>query len=210
MPNNEILKRVEEIVKKQCENDSTGHDWTHVDRVRKIALLIAKKEGGDPFIIELAALLHDVEDWKTKDAGSGKAAKILEQAGADKDVTNYVVRIISKISFKGIDNDDKMGTIEGKIVQDADRLDAIGAIGIVRTCYYSANRGRRFYDPAMKPDVKKVKDINRKTTAINHFYEKLLLLRDRMNTETAKKMAEKRHLFMEAFLKQFKEEWDGK
>ncbi len=206
----QTVKEIEKLVKEHCIGDATGHDWDHTDRVRRNAIKIAKKEGGDAFIIELAALLHDVEDWKTKNYKSGIVAEWMDNFNLSINDRQKISHIIEKISFKGEKHDDKMDTVEGKIVQDADRLDAIGATGIVRTCYYSAIRGQKVYDPNIKPDPNGVKDIARKTTAINHFYEKLLLLKDRMNTDTARKMAAERHAFMELFLKQFYREWDGK
>lgn len=209
MNKEKIVKEIQKRVKSHCADDSTGHDWDHTDRVRRNAIEIAKMEGGDLFVIELAALLHDVEDWKTENAGSGVVSKWLKEAGADAETKEKADAIISKISFKGANHDDKMGSVEGKIVQDADRLDAIGAIGLVRSCYYGASRGRQIYDPSIKPDPQGVKDFRRKTTTINHFYEKLLLLKDRMNTKTAKKMAEQRHEFMKLFLKEFFEEWNA-
>lgn len=204
-----IIKELETRVKDHCKNDATGHDWPHIDRVRKNALKIASKEGGDLFVIELAALLHDVEDWKTENYRSGIVSNWLDEFNVSKNDKQKIMIVIEKISFKGVNHDDKMDSIEGKIVQDADRLDAIGAIGLVRSCYYGANLGRQIYDTAIKPDLEGVKDIKRKTTTINHFYEKLLLLKDRMNTRTAKEMAVKRHGFMESFLKEFFEEWNG-
>ncbi len=207
MDNREILSDIENRVKTQCKNDSSGHDWTHVDRVRKNALKIAETEGGDLFVIELAALLHDVEDWKSDNKNKGIAGEWLKEAGADDKTINKINSIISKISFKGIDNDDRMGTVEGKIVQDADRLDAIGAIGVIRCFAYGATHGIPIYDPEIKPNTNLSEEAFKKSPSINHFYEKLLLLKDRMNTETAKRMAEDRHEFMELFLKHFYKEW---
>ncbi len=208
MDKKQILVDAEKRVKAHCENDATGHDFSHIDRVRRNAVKIAKTEGGDVFVIELAALLHDVEDWKTENAGSGMVPKWLEDVGADKTTSEKINNIISKISFKGVNHDDKMDSIEGKIVQDADRLDAIGAIGVVRCFAYGAAHGVPVYDQKIKPNTNISAEAFKKSPSINHFYEKLLLLKDRMNTETAKKMAEKRHKFMELFLKEFFEEWN--
>ncbi len=176
--------------------------------MRRNAIKIAKKEGGDVFIIELAALLHDVEDWKTENAGSGLVNKWLKDVNMDKETSKKINNIISKISFKGANHDDKMDTIEGKIVQDADRLDALGAMGIIRGAQYGVSNQIPYYDPLIKPDPNASAEKIKKSTSINHYYEKLLLLKDRMNTETAKKMAVDRHKFMELFLEQFFKEWD--
>lgn len=206
---NQIIRGIEKRVKEQCKSDSSGHDWAHIDRVRKNSLNISQKEGGDVFVMELAALLHDVEDWKTENAGSGIVTEWLKDVGTDTETNKKVNAIISKISFKGANHDDKMSTIEGKVVQDADRLDAIGAIGVIRGVQYGVHNKITFYDPSIKPDPNPSKEKIKKSTSINHYYEKLLLLKDRMNTETAKKMAEERHEFMELFLKQFFKEWNG-
>lgn len=170
---------------------------------------IAAIEGGDLFVIELAALLHDIEDWKTDNYKSGVVAKWLKECGATEDIRNRITEIIEKISFKGANHDDKMVTIEGRVVQDADRLDAIGALGIIRSAEYGAHNKITFYDPSVKPDPNPSQEKIKKSTSINHFYEKLLLLKDRMNTKTAAEMAVKRHEFMESFLKEFFEEWDA-
>lgn len=178
-----------------------------------MAKKIAKREGGDLFIIELAALLHDIADWKfyngdTK-AGSKKAKTLLKNLGVDDKTIKYICHIIDNISFKGAGVKNKIKTREGKIVQDADRLDVIGAIGIARTFAYGGHKGREIYNPEIKPKLHKsfkaYKDA--KTTSINHFFEKLLLLKNRLNTKTARKIAEKRHKFLENYLKQFFKEW---
>ena len=210
MDKNKILKEIEKRVKEHCKKDSTGHDFSHIDRVRKNALNIAQKEGGDLFIIELAVLLHDVEDWKTENADTGIVSKWMPECGVTKDDTDKVNKIIEKISFKGANHDDKMDTIEGKIVQDADRLDALGAVGIIRGAQYGVSNRIPYYDPLIKPDPNPSPEKIKKSTSINHFYEKLLLLKDRMNTETARMIAKKRHDFMKLFLEQFFEEWDAK
>lgn len=204
-----MLDSVEKRVKEHCEKDSTGHDFSHIDRVRRNAIKIAKMEGGDPFVIELSALLHDVEDWKTENYKSGVVEKWMDETGLDSVTKDKVNAIISKISFKGVNHDDKMGTIEGKVVQDADRLDAIGAMGIIRSAQYGVSNQITYHDPSIKPELNAPQEKIKKSTSINHFYEKLLLLKDRMNTETARKMAVKRHEFMGLFLKEFFEEWNG-
>ncbi len=207
MNKQKTLPEIENRVKEYCKDDSSGHDWTHADRVRNSSLKIAEMEGGDKFIIELAALLHDVEDWKSGKAGGGIISGWLDEAGADGDTISKVNAIISKMSFKGANRDDAMTTTEGKIVQDADRLDAIGAVGVARCFAYGAAHGIPIYDPEIKPDANLSEEAFKKSPSINHFHEKLLLLKDRMNTETAKRMAEDRHEFMELFLKHFYKEW---
>lgn len=213
MDKNKIIQKVKEYVRKELGHEPTGHDWGHSWRVWKMAKRIAEKEGGDLFIIELAALLHDIADWKfsggnTK-TGSKKAKILLEKLGVEQKIIKEVCCIIENISFKGAGVKDKMKIIEGKIVQDADRLDAIGAIGIARTFAYGGFKRKEIYNPEIKPKVHKSfrEYKENKSTSINHFYEKLLLLKDRLNTKTAKKIAEKRHKFLEAYLKQFFKEW---
>ncbi|MBI4167924.1 MAG: HD domain-containing protein [Candidatus Aenigmarchaeota archaeon] len=208
MNKDHIIQEIEKRVKEQCSKDTSGHDFSHTNRVRRNAIKIAKIEGGDLFVIELAALLHDVEDWKTGNYKTGVVAKWVDEIGVDDITKEKVNTIISKISFKGVNHDDKMDTIEGKVVQDADRLDALGAIGIIRSVQYGAANQITYHDPLIKPDPNPPKEKIKKSTSINHFYEKLLLLKDRMNTETAKKMAKKRHEFMELFLKEFFKEWE--
>ena len=215
MNKNKIIKKVKEYVKRELKGESTGHDWWHALRVWKMAKKIAKKEGGNPFVIELAALLHDISDWKfsgSLKAGSKEAKELLEKLGVDQKIIKEVCYIIENISFKGAGVKDKMETLEGKIVQDADRLDVIGAIGIARVFAYGGFKGREIYNPKIKPKLhKSFKEYKRnKGSSINHFYEKLLLLRDRLNTKTAKRIAKKRHQFMEKFLKQFFNEWGVK
>ena len=196
--------------------EGSGHDWWHILRVWSSAKHIAEKEQANRFVVELAALLHDIADWKFNDGddkAGGKAAKEwLLSLKVDEDIIDQVVNIIDNISFKGADVENKIRTIEGKIVQDADRLDAIGAIGIGRTFSYGGHKGREMYNPETK--ILMAKNFAEYKlagqTTINHFYEKLLLLKDRMNTKTAKRMAKGRHKFMERFLKEFFDEWKGK
>ncbi len=207
------IRDTEEFVRNYFERESSGHDWWHIYRVRNLALKIAKREGGDLFLIEMAALLHDLDDWKlNKGSEESKIKKWLTSIGFSEEKTTEVVNIVEQVSFKGAGVETRATSIEAQIVQDADRLDAIGAIGIARTFAYGGNRGRLIYHPDSKPEMHSSFEDYKKTTAptINHFYEKLLLLKGRMNTETAKKMAEKRHNFMEVFLKQFFEEWENK
>lgn len=215
MNKREIIQKVKDNVKENLGQEPTGHDWWHAYRVWKMAKEIAKKEGGDLFTIELAALLHDIADWKfhggkTK-LGSKRAKTLLKKSGVDNKTINQVCYIIDNVSFKGAGVKDKMKTKEGKIVQDADRLDVIGAIGIARTFAYGGYKEREIYNPDIKPkfhnSFKEYK--NSEGTSLNHFYEKLLLLKDRLNTKTAKKIAKKRHKFLEDYLEQFLKEWKG-
>jgi uncharacterized protein len=210
-----IIQKIKKRVKRLLKCETTGHDWWHAWRVWKIAKKIAKKEGGDLFVIELAALLHDVEDWKfnkRKNSEINLAKKWLSELKVDKKIINHICHIIKNISFKGAKVKNKIKTKEGKIVQDADRLDVLGAIGIARTFAYGGYKGREIYNPKIKPRLHRTFKEYReaKSTSINHFYEKLLLLKDRLNTKTAKKMAIKRHQFLEQFLKEFFTEWEVK
>jgi len=208
----EVLKRTEAHVKQLFEGEGSGHDWWHIYRVRNLALKISETEGGDLFIIEMAALLHDLDDWKLK---TGKEASRTEawlhQVSVDTGQQKRILQVISEVSFKGAEVETLATTTEAKIVQDADRLDAIGAIGIARTFAYGGNKGRSMYDPEILPVMHNNFEAYKKNNGptINHFYEKLLLLKDRLNTATAIEMAEKRHAYMEAFLARFFAEWNG-
>ncbi|WP_053368908.1 HD domain-containing protein [Bacillus sp. FJAT-27245] len=193
--------------------DPTGHDWHHVDRVRKNALKIAEGEAaGDRIIIEIAALLHDIPDEKLNDsaeAGRKKLDCFLESLELDETAKQKINEIVYSISFKG-GNGTELPSIEAEIVQDADRLDAIGAIGIARAFAFGGKKGQQIYAPDLGVREKMTLDEyrNGKSSSINHFYEKLLKLKDLMNTETAIRMADERQQFMEAFLSQFDREWD--
>ncbi len=215
MDKNEMIEKTKTFVKENIHGDS-GHDWSHAERVYNNATNIQKQEGGDLFIIQLAALLHDIADWKfnNKDdsVGSKLAKEYMESIGLDKKITEHVCSIIKDVSFKGAKVKSNIHTLEGKIVQDADRLDALGAIGIARCFNYGGYSGQKMHDHNKKIVMHESKEEYFKgdTTSINHFYEKLLLLKDLMNTKTAKKMAEDRHKFMEKFLEEFFKEWDGK
>lgn len=210
-----IIKRVAEIVKKNLKDEGSGHDWWHVYRVWKMAKRIAKEESADPFIVQLAAILHDIADWKfhrgDDTVGPEKVRQILKKQGLSEKTIDEVCEIISTMSFKGAFVKSKMKTLEGKVVQDADRLDAIGAIGIARTFAYGGFKKRPIYTPGQKPVLHRTKEeyFRSESATINHFYEKLLLLKDRMNTKTAKKIAEGRHRFMEMYLERFFMEWKG-
>lgn len=206
-----LLIETEDYIRNYFEHESSGHDWWHIYRVRNLALKISKKEKGDNFIVEMAALLHDLDDWKLNDKSELKAKTWLEKLKIHQNETKLILDIIDQVSYKGAGVENKATTIEAKIVQDADRLDAIGAIGIARTFAYGGNKGRLIYHPEIKPEMHNSFEDYKKTSAptINHFYEKLLLLKNRLNTQTAIEIAEKRHTFMETFLKQFFNEWDG-
>ena len=207
-----IIDETENFVKKLFENEGTGHDWWHIFRVRNLALKIADKEGGDHFLIEMAGLLHDVDDWKiNNEQNPGKVEGWLELMNLDEKLISQILSIIDEVSFKGAGVETKASSQEAKIVQDADRLDAIGAIGIARAFTYGGSKSRSMYDPEISPEKHPDFEIYRKSKGptINHFYEKLLLLKDRLNTSTAKKIAEKRHHFMEVYLEQFFTEWNN-
>ncbi|MCX6723738.1 MAG: HD domain-containing protein [Candidatus Staskawiczbacteria bacterium] len=216
MTNKEIINEVILYLEQNFKNESTGHDYWHFIRVWKLAKYIAEKEGGDLFVIELGALLHDIADWKfhggTNEVGIEKAKTLLKDFNVDEKIINQVCYIIDNISFKGAKVKNGMIGKEGEIVQDADKLDAIGAIGIARTFAYGGKMDREMYNPDIKPEMHTSFEgyKNSKGTSINHFYEKLLLLKDRLNTKTAKKIAQKRHKFTEDYLKEFFKEWEGK
>lgn len=217
MNKTQIIKNTEEFAKSTLEKDITGHDYFHVNRVRNISLVIQKRENkGNIFIIELASLLHDIADWKFHDAdeeiGPKKAKEFLTLQNVNEEIIDEVEYIVRHISFKGGTNKVKMRTIEGMIVQDADRLDSLGAIGIAKAFAYGGYKGREMYNPNIKPI--KHKDLksyaSAENTTINHFYEKLLLLKDKMNTKTAKEIANERENFMKKFLEEFYREWEVK
>lgn len=203
-----------EYIKEIFSGDSGGHDYYHTVRVYKIATEIAKQEYADVNIVQLAALLHDVDDKKLSPethATKKNAVDFMTANGVDADIINIVCKIIDEVSFAGTDSV-VPSTIEGKCVQDADRLDAIGAIGIARTFAYGGSRGRKIYDPDIKPRIGMSKEEyqkNMNSTSINHFYEKLLLLKDMMNTTAGKKLAEHRQAVMQEFLNEFMAEWKG-
>jgi len=210
-----LISATEKFVKSHCSADATGHDWFHANRVRNMALRIGRAEKADLLIIELAALLHDVDDWKlvgrSEVTASRRIRGFLESVAAlSCETADHICEIIQTLSFKGAGMASPMRTIEGKIVQDADRLDALGAIGIARTFAYGGAQGRLLYDPAIPPTLHKNSDAYRNSTAptLNHFYEKLFLLKDRMNTDPARKIAEEREGFMKEFVERFLDEWN--
>ena len=203
------------FVKQQLENAEGGHDWFHIERVYKNALLIAEGEDCDLTVVKLGALLHDIADSKfhggDETVGPKTARTFLESQNVSEDIILHVIAIIENISFKGGNFEKKFNSKELEIVQDADRLDAIGAIGIARTFNYGGFKNRPLYNPNIQPNMNMNKEEykNSESPTLNHFYEKLLLLKDMMNTETGKKIAQKRHNFMMTFLSQFYAEWDG-
>lgn len=216
MDRQEIIKTTSDFVKVTLEDAEGGHDWFHTERVWKNSKLIAETEVVDLFVVELGALLHDIADAKFHDGdesiGAKKARNFLEAFDLGESIVSHVEQIILNISFKGGNTLSKFYSQEFAVVQDADRLDALGAIGIARTFNYGGFKNRALYDPSIPPQMDMTIEEYRNSTAptINHFYEKLLLLKDRMHTKTAKKIAEKRHDFMIQFLEQFYQEWEGK
>ena len=203
------------FVQQKLENAEGGHDWFHIERVYKNAIVIANGEVCDANVVKLGALLHDIADSKfyngDETIGPKIAREFLESEQVDETTIQHVVDIIENISFKGGNTEKKFSSVELDIVQDADRLDAIGAIGIARTFNYGGFKNRPLYNPNIAPQLQMSKEEykNSQAPTLNHFYEKLLLLKDKMNTETGKKMAQERHSYMEGFLSQFYAEWDG-
>ena len=211
----DLIDKTIVFVKGKLQNAEAGHDWFHMERVFKNAMLIASNESCDLTIVQLGALLHDIADSKFNDGDETVGPKVarifLESQNASQETIAHVVNIIENISFKGGNFEKKCASKELEIVQDADRLDALGAIGIARTFHYGGFKNRTIFDPQIAPKLNMSKEEykNSEAPTLNHFYEKLLLLKDKMNTETGKKLAEQRHQFMERFLAQFYAEWDG-
>lgn len=211
----EIIQKTINFVKNELQNAEGGHDWFHIERVYKNALLISESEKVDRTIVSLGALLHDIADSKfhngDETVGPKKARKFLKSQNISEETIEHVVKIIENVSFKGGNKNQEFHSKELEVVQDADRLDALGAIGIARTFNYGGFKNRKLYDPEIMPNLNMTPSEYKVSNAptINHFYEKLLLLKDRMNTETGRKIAEERHVFMETFLKQFYAEWNG-
>lgn len=205
----DIIRRTADYVRGQLAHENSGHDWWHVYRVLQLAKRLADREGADRFIVELAALLHDIADWKFHDGdeevGPRVAKAWLESLHVPQPICRQVADIIRRISFHGAGTASVTTTIEGKVVQDADRLDAIGAIGIARVFMYSGSRDREMYDPDVPPTMHATAEAYKanRSSAINHFYEKLLLLSERLNTDAARKIAKDRHEFMEQYLDRF-------
>ena len=212
-----IIDQTISFVKEVLKNAETGHDWFHVERVYKNAILINRGENSNLLIVSLAALLHDIADSKfnngDEEIGPKLATEFMQSINLDEEIINHVVHIISNMSYKNEFLSEKKfnKSIEFKVVQDADRLDAMGAIGIARCFNYGGFKNRVLYNPNVKPNLNLTKEEYKNSTSptINHFYEKLLLLKEKMNTDTGKKIAEKRHKFMENYLKQFYNEWNG-
>jgi uncharacterized protein len=210
-----IIDRTAAHIQTVLSGDGTGHDWWHVYHVWKTAQRIGQAEKADLLVVELAALLHDIADWKLHDGDSMPGPKMardwLDSLGLAPGTCEHICQIIAETSFKGARVEQPTLSLEGKVVQDADRLDAMGAIGIARAFAYGGAKGQAIYDPAAKPTEHRTAEAYLKgSNTINHFYEKLLLLKDRMNTATGRVMAEGRHRFMEEYLRRFYEEWEGR
>ncbi|MDO6489988.1 MULTISPECIES: HD domain-containing protein [unclassified Cellulophaga] len=222
MINSDIIAQTKAFVKKTLEGAEGGHDWFHIERVYNNTMLLAKDEAVDLLVVALGALLHDIADAKfyngDETVGPKMATDFLRSIQVDEKIIDHVVKIIENISFKsGLKVDDAttakpFTSLELQVVQDADRLDAIGAIGIARAFNYGGFKNREMYNPDIAPNLNMTKEEYKKSTAptINHFYEKLLLLKDKMNTQTGTKLAAQRHSYMETFLEQFYNEWNGK
>ena len=211
----EIINKTILFVKAKLENAEGGHDWFHIERGYKKGLQIADGEVCDANVLKLGALLHDIADSKFHNGdetiGPKTAREFLESENVDQTTIQHVINIIENISFKGGNTEKTFSSLELNIVQDADRLDAIGAIGIARAFNYGGFKNRPLHNPNIAPKLCMSKEEYKNSTAptLNHFYEKLLLLKDKMNTETGKQIAKERHRYMEGFLSQFYAEWDG-
>ncbi|MBU2019632.1 MAG: HD domain-containing protein [Bacteroidetes bacterium] len=206
---------LEKHLETQFPTDPTGHDWAHISRVKNLALSIAQVEGGNTEVIHVGALLHDISDHKFNggklNKNGSKAIEILNDFTFSEAVKSQVIQLVDQISFKGKNHQDHTLTLEAKIIQDADRLDAIGAIGLARAFAYGGFKNRPIFEPAVLPKNHSNFEeyASDKSHTINHFYEKLLLLKDKINTETGKKIAEKRHAHLLTFLDAFFEEWNS-
>ncbi len=213
---NKVIEQTVDFVRQELSGAESGHDWWHIFRVWKLSLRIAKEENADLFVVSLGALLHDIADAKFHEGdetiGPRVAETFLHSQSLPENIIAGVLNIVRFVSFKNRKEKPEFLSIELQIVQDADRLDAMGALGIARAFSYGGFKGREMYNPdiAPDPDMSKAEYKQSKSTTINHFYEKLLLLKDMMNTDTGKKMAWQRHRFMEKFLRQFYSEWEGK
>ncbi len=210
-----VIENARTYVREEMSKDSSGHDWWHIYRVSTSAKKLAEKCGADLFIVELAALLHDVGDYKLRGPSADKESEIarrwLVSEAVEGQVIEQICDIIDCMSFKGAGVTSAMKTLEGQVVQDADRLDAIGAIGIARTFAYGGSKGQPMHEPDLAPQFHQTMEQYRtsRTSSINHFHEKLLLLKDLLNTEPAKIMAQGRHDYMVQFIEQFEQEWQG-
>jgi uncharacterized protein len=209
----DVIKEIRNIVKEKFLNQEGSHDWFHIERVYNLAIYLQEKEGGDRTIIELAALLHDISDHKYNggnwQAGATVAIKLMLEVGVSTEIAEKVAQVISQVSFKGAKVQDDVESIEAKIVQDADRLDAIGAIGIARAFSYGGSKNRPLYHPEIEPTLHSSKEEYAKSVShtVNHFYEKLFLLKDLIKTKTGRDLAEKRHQLMQKFIADFYDEW---
>lgn len=210
-----IIAETAAYIAGEFASDGSGHDWFHVDRVRRLALMIGEKEDSEPFITEMVALLHDLDDWKiaaSSDESLPRAKEWLMRSQVPIEISASILSAFEDITYKGAGTRTPVRSLEAAVVQDADRLDAIGAIGIARTFAYGGHKNRLIYDPAVDPVMHDDFQAYKNSTAptVNHFYEKLLLLKERMNTKTAIALARQRHQFMEDFLEQFFDEWEAK
>ena len=210
-----MVTRTADYARARHEGDTGGHDWWHIERVRRLALDLCRQEGGDRLVVELAALLHDVADWKLHGDEAAAAWEVREWLlglGAHQALVDHVGEIASSVSFLGAGVTTPMRTLEGRIVQDADRLDALGAIGIARAFAYGGARGRALHDLAVPPRRHTTAAAYKASTGptINQFHEKLLLLKDGLHTVAARRLAAERHQFMEEFLARFAAEWEGR
>jgi uncharacterized protein len=209
----EKIEQIRNIVKEKFLNQEGSHDWFHIERVYNLAIYLQEKEGGDRTIIELAALLHDISDHKYNggnwQAGATVAIELMLEVGVSNEMADKVAQVISQVSFKGAKVKDDVESIEAKIVQDADRLDAIGAIGIARAFSYGGSKNRPLYHPEIEPTLHSSKEEYAKSVShtVNHFYEKLFLLKDLIKTKTGRDLAEKRHQLMQKFIADFYDEW---
>ena len=219
MNKQEIIIRTENFVKDTLKGAEAGHHWSHIERVVKNARSIAVLENADLFSVELAALLHDIADSKfhkgNEELGPERSERFLKDLQLPADIVDHVVNIVKHVSFKNelqTHEEEVFDSIELSVLKDADRLDAIGAIGVARAFHYGGFKNRLLYDPSIEPAVNQSKEQYKKSKAptINHFYEKLLLLKDKMNTKAGRMMAEERHAFMESFLEHFYREWEGR
>lgn len=210
-----LISAAAAYIRAEFEHDATGHDWWHIYRVWQTARLLAQQESADLETVELAALLHDLDDWKLSPESGGqplRAEAWLNAQAVDSTLKARVLDIIRRVSFKGAGVPDDMPSLEGQIVQDADRLDALGAIGIARAFAYGGSRGRALYTPEEAPVQHQGFDEYRAAqgSTLNHFYEKLFLLKDRLHTASARRLAEERHAFMQQFVTRFLQEWEGR
>lgn len=215
MNQQQVIDAAVNHIRQLFANEGSGHDWWHIYRVWKMAIRLAEIENADLEIVQLAALLHDIADWKFHGgdltAGPRAAREWMSSQSVPEDIIEHVCQIIGQLSYKGSGVATDMPTVEGRVVQDADRLDAIGAMGIARAFAYGGHDGRLLYDPDHPPEIHESAQAyrNSRGPTINHFYEKLLLLKERMQTTAGKAMAQQRHEFMEHYLAQFYAEWEG-